>query len=181
MWKGLTEAFLRCCPRISFEWLRKPRLPSRSIGILCTVISHTWNRDVNSSTAIFYSVLMNYGGVFRCPAETAERHAAVDTLWARHYLLLPLCPNKQFEITSSSNWTLHGLCVAYNIEPCYVRKQLQFVMCFAEWIKGLFSHHVIVSAHNDVVNMLYFEPEIISSVSVIVTYLGAFASLWNAH
>lgn len=39
---------------------------------------------------------------------------------------------------------------------------------------------MIVIAHSDVVNILLFESEIISSVSVIVTYLGAFASC-GAH
>jgi len=46
---------------------------------------------------------MNYDGVYRWSADTAERHAAVDTLWTRQYFLLPLRPNKHFGITSSSN------------------------------------------------------------------------------
>jgi hypothetical protein len=183
VWKELTEPFLRRCLKICLEWLRKPWLPSCNIDIFRTGISHTWNRDVNSSTAIFYSVLMNYEGVCHWSAETTERHAAVDTMWTRHYLLLPLCPNKQFGITSSSNWTLHGLCVAYNTALlcrkaivicdvlCRVNSRAIFKSCVCDCTKR----------RNHVVNMPHFESEITHSVSVIVAYLGVFASLWSAY
>jgi len=78
---------------------------------------------------------MNYDGVYRWSAETAERHAAVDTLWTR-------CGHDTTStclfVLINSSASLHHLieryidsCAASNIEHGYVRNQVQFVMCLA--------------------------------------------------
>jgi len=148
-------------------------------------VSHAWSRDVNSSTATLYSVLMNYDDVYRRSAETADRHAAVDTLWTRcGHDTTSSCLFVLINISA----TLHHLiecyiecCVASNVQRGYKRNQLQIVMCRAAWSQELFSNHVIVMADKDVFNVLSFESETIPSVSVIVTCLGALASLWRAR
>jgi hypothetical protein len=72
-------------------------------------------------------------------------------------------------------------CVASNMQRGYVRNQLQIVTCRAACSQELFSNHVILMADKGVFYVLRFESEIIPSVSVIVTCLGALASLWRAR